>query len=164
MKIVIINGYPQSGKDTFIDFLPAAKIWTSTPAKNALVELGWDGETKSEEIRSILATFKQLSNNLFDYTIEYVKEEVRLFRNGQTELLFIHCREPEEIGRLKRELGARTLFIQRDSCIRYYTNSSDNNVMDYHYDCVVQNNGTVESLKQKALKWYEEVMKDDSTR
>ncbi len=76
-KLVVINGYPQSGKDTFIkfcsEFTEVENISTVDPAKKALMILGWDG-IKTPEIRKALSDLKDLSTEFFDGLMKYIKK------------------------------------------------------------------------------------------
>jgi len=162
MKVVIINGYPQSGKDTFIDQveilggdlnLSIARVWASTPAKYALTELGWEGDIKSEEIRRALAILKDLSDVLFDGTAKHLTLAVNELRGSEIDLLFIHARKPSEIARFKKMFDAKTLLIDRHSVRKEYNNDSDNNVLQYDYDYTIPNNGSIICLKSEAYEW-----------
>jgi len=175
MKVIIINGFPQAGKDTFVELCKGCidevypdtsgsvvirELWASTPAKMALKYMGWDGKTKTPEIRDALCLLKALSESLFDWTMEYLKREMAHveLRHPTVDVVVIHCREPELIARLKKEFNAITLFIQRDSCVKYHTNSSDNNVCNYSYDYIVNNNSTIQKLERVAKSWMKEVL------
>lgn len=160
-KIFLINGYPGAGKDTFVefcqDFVPVVNIHTSTPAKVALIKLGWDGVTKSPEVRQALALLKGLSSIGFDGVYDYIHdtlEEIKKYHKPQARIVFIHSREPEELERFKQEFGAQTLLIDRKPT-EELTNDSDRNVMDYKYDIVIPNRGTVEELKEMAEAFVE---------
>ncbi len=158
LKFVIINGFPQSGKDTFVtmcgEFSPTVSLWTSTPAKQALKTLGWDGTTKTPEIRKLLSHFKEISVKNFDGVLTYLRDEIEymlhLFRDD-TYIVFIHSREPEEIKRLVKEFDATTLLILRGINKEELSNDSDRNVLDYQYDYTVDNNDDMNALKLKAM-------------
>ena len=44
-------------------------------------------------------------------------------------------------------------MIVRDSVTQITSNTSDKNVFDYHYDFIVDNNGTIEELQEKAKQF-----------
>lgn len=153
MKIVIINGYPTSGKDTFVEcckeFAGIKNILTSTPAKYALQWLGWDG-VKTDTARDILSTLIEISYEMWDGPIKYVLEEID---RGNQEIVFIHCREPENIDKLKKAIHQKvyTVFVDRQESRKpEYNNSSDSDVENYEYDLFIDNNGTLNDLKRSA--------------
>ena len=77
---------------------------------------------------------------------------------------FIHCREPEEIERLRDFLGAKTIFIKRDTMPQIISNHADKNVENFEYDIYIENNGTIEELSEKARRFLieEEKEKDEN--
>lgn len=66
--------------------------------------------------------------------------------------MFIHCREPEEIDKLKDAIyarcgnfRARTIVVRRDEAEKeVYGNDSDTNVLKYDYDIEFYNNNPLE--------------------
>jgi len=162
MVVVIINGYPQSGKDTFVElcdkYCDVDNVLTSTPAKNALTLLGWDGE-KTPEIRDLLSDLMYASYEYFDGPIKYVLEKIH---DSKADIVFIHCREPHNIIKLKQNIPMRalTLFINRSEARNVlYTNDSDRGVEDYDYDMYISNNQTLEELEEKAGAFVSIVLK-----
>ena len=155
LVVVIINGYPGAGKDTFVNlcqFIKSVRVFnvlTSTPMKNALRIIGWD-EVKTPETRKILSDLKDLSTRLWDYPFKYVSNKLELINKLEgTKIVFIHSREPEEIERFKEAFDAITLFINREPT-EVLTNHADLNVKNYLYDVTIDNNGTLEKLRDQA--------------
>ena len=72
--------------------------------------------------------------------------------------VFIHCREPKEIERLKTgfKFPTHTLLIRRAGQ-KIYGNHSDDDVENYEYDYTVVNNGTLEDLARCAKTFYKEI-------
>jgi hypothetical protein len=62
-------------------------------------------------------------------------------------ILFIHCREPEEIKRLVDDFKCSTLLITNNNITQVESNHADANVNNYNYDFVIHNDGTLEDLK-----------------
>jgi hypothetical protein len=99
-----------------------------------------------------------IANKYFDSSFSYIKKNVdnQLFDN---DIMFVHCREPEEISRFKKELSSDnvkvlTLLIKReDSSVA--NNYADQSVNNYEYDIVIENNKDIESLKYSAYKFLE---------
>lgn len=88
-----------------------------------------------------------------------MKNKIKEFvRNDEGQVLFLHIREPEEIKRVVDEFEAKTILVVRDSVIKITSNVSDKNVFDYHYDVVIENNGTVEDLKERVKQFVNEVV------
>lgn len=88
-----------------------------------------------------------------------MKNKIEEFiRSDEGQILFLHIREPEEIERVVREFGAKTLLIVRDSVMHITSNMADKNVFDYSYDYVIENKGTIEELKDKARQFINEVV------
>ena len=164
MKVIIINGYPESGKDTFVKLVQKAvgenisvsEIWSSTPAKTALQELGWNGEDKTPEVRKALAYLMDLSEAMFNGSARYIQREVKLrsIWGRKNNIIFIHCREPKNIRTYKTLLAAKTLLIRRD-IPRIFSNERDSGVENYAYDYYIDNNGSLENLETEAKKFVE---------
>lgn len=158
MRAILINGYPGSGKDTFVEFCSeyckVRNVLTSTPAKEALRLLGWDGE-KTDDDRDLLAILIEWSYQYYNGPVNYVLEE---YAKADADLFFVHVREPHNILLIKEalnEVGANvmTLFIDRNSQRKVYTNDSDLNVENFVYDMVIDNNSTLAELKGYAFSF-----------
>ena len=87
-----------------------------------------------------------------------VKEAINEFRDNDSEIMFIHIREPKEIKRVVDEFGALSLLIKRKNYELIKSNSSDANVENYNYDYVFEND-TLEMLEETAKKFVEEILK-----
>jgi cytidylate kinase len=172
-KVVIINGLPGSGKDTFCELCKHV-ITTNKKAvfnystidiiKNLAIDLGWEGD-KTPKSRDFLARLKQLmvwwDDTPFIYITDRADRIIRSYRDMPIDVcVFVHSRESEEIDRFKEYYGNRaiTLLIKRDVEVES-TNSSDNNVYNYQYDYVIENNGDKEQLKESAKTFIENIMK-----
>lgn len=157
-RAILINGYPGSGKDTFAEFCSkfckVDNVLTSTPAKEALKLLGWNGE-KSPEARDLLAHLISISYEHFDGPVNYVLDE---YVKSDADLFFVHVREPHNILLLKKRLGevganVMTVFVDRKSQRGIYNNESDMNVENFGYDMIIDNNSTLEELKGYAFSF-----------
>jgi hypothetical protein len=175
MKVVIINGKGGCGKDTFVvmcrDILGGDRIGNISTVdfvKKIATECGWDG-TKIPENRKFLSDLKDLltewNNVPFNKVVEAVNihsilaAERGIYNNS---VIFIHCREPKEIKKLVRELDAITLLIRRDAaeCVEQ-VNHADNEVLNYEYDYVIPNNGTLSELRARAEMFLRECFELD---
>ena len=164
VKIVILNGPPGSGKDTFVELtkqlagelskllkytVTVANISSIDPIKNIAKEMGWDG-VKTPETRNMLSELKDISVKYFDYPFKYICNKIESFdpcggfgsflgvRSG---IIFIHVREVSEIIKLKNKYpAAYTLYIDSDRKIEDdITNKSDNHTSEYKYMYYVTN-------------------------
>ena len=160
-EVVILNSKGGAGKDTFFGFCEsilgdcAAHISTVDLVKEVAEELGWDG-TKTMENRRRLSMLKDIMTAWGDGPFKDVCSMVNQIKyewlNGGEEfgIIFIDCREPHEIERLVKELGAKTLLITRDNLPATYGNHADDEVFDYTYDYIVENNGSLTELRDSA--------------
>ncbi len=176
-RVVIINGIPTSGKDTFVqmvadycDMDESANVFNISsvePIKDMLIGFGWDGE-KSDSIRDIIASIKQLwvetqnGPTTFLFTNIY---QYHMMHAGEDNIIFCHIREPLEIQKLVDVLSGMdvmgitvtTLLMNR---IVAYSNTdiqSDDidNINSYKYDNIVHNDGTLEQFKEMAEKFVD---------
>lgn len=154
----IINGYARSGKGEFVkrlnNYIPTISISTVDIIKKICLELGWDGN-KDENGRLVLSEFKDLSTKYFDHSFNYVKNELDKFKNNDNDnLIFtVDSREPKEIKRFVDELDFKTIFINNINITNIPNNHADKNVLDYKYDYVINNNGTLEELDLEVQKF-----------
>lgn len=163
MKYFIINGRPRSGKDTFVNFcleeLGAFGKLISTVdfVKKIATECGWDG-TKDLKNRKFLSDLKDLLTNWGDVPYKKTLQEIDMFKFdldywdvSDKGVVFIMCREPKEIDRFERELNAKSVLIRRASVeFEQQSNHADSEVLNHKYDYIIENNGTVDELKEKA--------------
>lgn len=171
MRIVILNGHAGSGKDSFCEICHeklrdyCGSISTIDGIKTLARAAGWLGE-KTPEIRKFLCDLKEMTTKLWDYPHQQALHDLRVFERNieiyggdpNKAVVFIHCREPEEIARFKQELGAITLFISRDSAKEIEpSNTADANVENYDYEYYISNNGTFDELKEKAYEFLDKI-------
>lgn len=177
MKIVLVNGAPGVGKTSFEEFCWQSKdedknevviLSTITPIKTIAKKIGWDGE-KTPENRKFLSDLKDLLTNYNDYSINWIKNMISIDECYYDEKEFIYLidtREPKEIERLKKEWNAKSLLIRRADHNPIISNHADKEVEKAEYDWIIDNDGTIEDLKNKAnkfiinlskLKWKSEV-------
>ena len=163
MKYFIINGRPRSGKDTFVNFcleeLGAFGKLISTVdfVKEIAARCGWD-KTKTPKNRKFLSDLKDLLTNWGDVPYKKTLQEIDMFKFdldywdvSDKGVVFIMCREPKEIERFERELNAKSVLIQRASVeFEQQSNHADSEVLNHKYDYIIENNGTVDELKEKA--------------
>ena len=169
-QIFIINGSGGVGKDTFVEFVSTElndlfkkfhtviNFSSVDKVKEIAREIGWNGK-KSEKDRKFLSDLKILTSEYCDMPFESMKSKVTEFmKDEESKFLFLHIREPEEIDRVVREFGAKTILIIRDTVKHIVSNMADENVFNYYYDFVINNNGTKEELNSKAKDFIQEVI------
>ena len=166
MKYFIINGRPRSGKDTFVNFcleeLGAFGKLISTVdfVKEIAARCGWD-KTKTPKNRKFLSDLKDLLTNWGDVPYKKTLQEIDMFKFdldywdvSDKGVVFIMCREPKEIDRFERELNAKSVLIQRASVeFEQQSNHADSEVLNHKYDYIIENNGTIDELKEKAKEF-----------
>ncbi len=153
-KVIVINGMPRSGKDTFVSF--ASKYATTTNfssvdfVKDVARFAGWNGE-KDPKSRLFLSELKELLAEYDDIPYKKIAEEIRWFKNQpEQELLFIHIREPREIERVVRDFGATTVLVKRANNQQVVSNDSDKYTEAYNYDFILNNDSDLDALDSKA--------------
>lgn len=166
LKIVVINGQGGVGKDLFIDYCNEFYDYiysysTVEPIKRAATKFGWKG-TKEPKDRKMLSELKQILKDWGDVPYKKTAEFIEVAKassifNVYDEVLFIHCREPEEIERLKKDFDVITLLIRRPEVEQIWNNKSDDEVFDYFYDYVIINNSK-EELKESADFFINEIL------
>ncbi|MCI8630612.1 MAG: hypothetical protein HFE57_14180 [Firmicutes bacterium] len=115
--IIIINRKGGVGKDTLCDFIskhyPTRKISSITPILTIAKAGEWNGN-KDDKSRKLLSDLKHLFTNYNDLSFHYLKSQTEEFLSSDNEILFIHIREPEEIGKYlkyatEKQLTCKTL-------------------------------------------------------
>lgn len=161
--IFIVNGKPRAGKDTFAmilnRYMNVYKYSAVTKVKEIATLCGWDGQ-KEERDRKFLHELKMLTSEYSDMAYQDVVNEIKKYRNGEIEadVFIVDVREPEEIERLAKEVGALTVFIENNNVPAITSNAADANVENYEYDFVVPNNGTMNDFEEEIKLFMEFLM------
>lgn len=166
--IYIVNGAPGCGKTTFEDLcvkhvrFSAVDIYSTIDfVKDVAKYCGWNGE-KTPENRKFLSDLKHLlaewNNVPYKDTVRFVEHSIQLFHehdyHDNEYAIFIDCREASEILKLKMAFHAKTILIRRESSEKIEaSNSSDRDVLKYHYDVIINNNGSLEELETEVLNF-----------
>jgi hypothetical protein len=158
--VVIINGSGGVGKDSFVklcsEYTSIFNISTVDKVKESARILGWNGD-KDEKSRKFLSDIKLLATTYNRHPYNYVKKSIGYFRREDTPylLMFIHCREPEEIALYVKDFDCYTLLIKNKNIKPINSNEADANVESYLYDFIIDNNEGLPELKEKAKKFVE---------
>ena len=158
-QVFIISGSGGVGKDTFCEkcgHYTDVKVVSSVElVKHFATEMGWNGQ-KTPKDRKFLSDLKDLLTEYNDLPFRDIKRKVNEFKQDNDNMfLFIHIREPEEIERAKKEFGAHTILVVNDNVLGIYSNHADGRVLEYDYDVVIDNSGTLEELEQEAKRFVE---------
>lgn len=187
-KVVIINGKPQSGKDTFCKYAQGycdddesantLIISSVDPLKEMLAQLGWDG-TKTDEIRDMLMCMKQLWVQNQDGPTMFLFNNILEFHKactGEDNIVFVHIREPEEIKKLVNALtGFESMGIDVISLLVIReggedtpnqptgTRRSDDEALinSYEYDVTINNDGDLIKLQELAAEFVDKLLEDE---
>lgn len=160
-SVFILNGHPQSGKDSFAYFLIdkfktygiSASIFSSVDnVKEAALYLGWNGD-KDEHGRNALSALKDFSTKWWDGPYRDICDFIEELQDDEAIIFMV--REPTEIDRLVQKYpDIITVFIKRDNHVTT-NNHADKNVEFYNYDWYIDNNSTLSELKGSADKLIE---------
>lgn len=156
--IFVLNGAAGAGKDTFVLFLKflgvkVQKESSIDKVKEVATLCGWDG-SKTERNRKFLSDLKALTNSYNDMSFVDICKKVKEFTGNRTvNVLCIDIREPDQIERAKKAFGAITVLIENDRVDILTSNESDAHVLDYEYDYMVKNNGSVEDFLEETKKF-----------
>lgn len=163
MQIVIVNGAPRSGKDTFCQIAQqllgesrCTTLSTVDRMKEVAFLLGWNGQ-KDPKTRKFLSDLKDISSEWNDIPFQDVKRRAEAFAaSGLRGIIFVMSREPEEIERFCKELDAIAILIRRDEVDNLeQSNHADAHVFNYAYNEVIYNNGTFLDLERQVRDFIE---------
>jgi dephospho-CoA kinase len=159
-RIFILNGSGGVGKDTFVDlvshYIPTIHFSSVTKVKEIAKAIGWDGG-KTEKDRKFLSDLKLLCTKYNNMPFNSIKEKVDEFIDSNALALFIDIREPSEIETAKQAFNAETVLVKRDSVKHITSNVSDENVFNYKYDYIIENNGDIDDLNNMAKRFVYEL-------
>lgn len=164
VKVILVNGCATAGKDTFIDCCKEIlseqrtyEISSIDYCKKIARYCGWDGQ-KTPKDRKFLSDLKDLLTEWNDVPVKELIFEKGLLEDlieseNITEdcALFICVREPKELEKLSEIFKATTIFVTRKEAEeKTASNHADEEVFDYVYDYWIDNNGTIDELKETA--------------
>lgn len=172
LRVVIVNGRPGVGKTTFENLCARVvgnafcnRRSTVDKVKEIAAIAGWDG-VKDAAARKMLSNLKDIFteyndmpfNDIINYLDKW-ESELRYYNVGHhPHILFVDDREPEHIDRLKKALNATTLLIRRPDVEEEETsNHADENVFEYEYDWVINNNSDLTELYEEAKRFVNSI-------
>lgn len=162
MKIFIVNGIGSSGKSSFEQYVQEVTkdrtvIITSIIdyVKDIATCAGWDGG-KTMADRKFLSNLKDILTEWNDSPMQEIINQVEDIRvhEGDDSIVFIDMREPDDIDRFiansKDEVS--TILVRRtEKEGTSYGNHADDNVFNYNYDIVIENNKDLLDLRSAAV-------------
>ena len=169
-KIFIINGKGKAGKDRFIKMveqiskekkhnLNFKNVSSIDEIKKIAKEFFDYKGQKDFKWRKILSDLKSVQIESCDGPFNYM---IRLFENLDADVIFFHIREPDEIDKMKKYSGAKTVLIRRldGTDEQSFGNESDDSVFDYKYDIIIFND-TLLKLSYSAELFFEKFILED---
>jgi len=164
LKVIIINGKPRSGKDTFVDLF--TKMYNYRVKNFSSVDLikdvikkhfDWNGE-KNHKSRKFISDIKkswiEFNDGPKNYIINKINDDITLCENSNlntiNNIYFIHIREIDEIYKLKKHYNndCITILIDRKNFTeKIYNNVSDDNLFKFKYDFIIKNDNDIEHFK-----------------
>lgn len=173
MNIIIINGYPGSGKTTFQLFCSAMiknagysaySRSTVDEVKHIASYCGWDG-SKTPENRKFLSELKQLLISYNDFCLNDIKGFVEAIRtiekNNKNCTIFIDCREKDEIEKLVNAFPhdqVKRVCIIRTVDQSTLSNHADRDVYEITYDYYINNNESLSHLNEEARLFCKSIL------
>ena len=166
MKVLILNGEGTVGKDTFVDILESlgAKVFrysTIDSIKKAAKEsFEWDGN-KDEKGRQLLSDLKIASINYNNKPhIDMINAIKESEKNGY-DIFVSMIRDIPEIEKAKNDNYLKdkiiTAIITSNRVKTHFSNIADSSVYDFVYDYYIENNGTLEELKETAKNFLQDI-------
>ena len=179
-KVIIINGEPRCGKDTFVhlaseycdmnEMANVLNISSVDPIKDILISFGWDGE-KTDAIRNLISDIKKLWTLAQNGPTMYLMNNIIQFHTShpnEDNIVFCHIREPEEIKKLVDAISGmstmgidiQTMYIIRKDNNSNSTCLSDNPLVirDYIYDVYVYNNSDLATYDSKVCEFIDKIL------
>jgi len=170
MKIIIVNGSNNCGKDQFANFFKKyyeykSVNWSTIDKVKKISKrnFGWDGK-KTDDARLFLSEIKRVWSEFNNGPFEDMVQKIFKYNSNlskserQNVVYFIHCREPHEIQKFVDKYGIKclTVLLKRDDR-EIANNDSDKNVANYEYDFYIDNNGDKKELEKQVLEFIETI-------
>lgn len=169
-KVFILNSQGGAGKDTFYNFINeydktlfetirTTKTSMINRTKEIAKKCGWTG-SKSPKDRVFLFHLKQLLTKYNDLPYMTVKSEIEYYKNGlNLPFVFVDAREVNDIERLCNDFPCITILIKRGDS-KVFNNPADDNVFDYQYDYIIENNGSLEDFKETCHTFWNAILNE----
>jgi dephospho-CoA kinase len=167
LNVIIVNGYPRSGKDTFINLClesePTSQAFYSISSvdfiKQMLTSYGVNIDNKTEKDRKLISGIGNLLEEHSEIKTKKIKQrifehlkELSMFNSIH---IFVQIRENNIINNIINWSSEYTniqvikLLITSNREQKITSNNSDKDIINYIPDLVIQNNGSIEDLQKK---------------
>lgn len=177
MIVLIINGAPRSGKDTFINTLTwenhgkVIRCSSIDWIKQQALNLGWNG-IKDAKGRQFLSDLKNACTNYADIPFKKITERILSSCNRYSweagTVYFCTCvREPEEIYKLKiwcnenkilcHPILVRRKVAEQAALDKGFISRGDIQFINYDYPWVIYNDGSLEDFTKEIKQLMEKV-------
>ena len=162
--VVIINGKGGAGKDTLCaaaaKYYRVENVSSIDPIKAIAAQHGWRGE-KDDRARKFLSDLKRTFADYNDLPNRWLEERVREFFAGEGEVLFVHIREGSQIADFRRRVAGKclTLLVRSPRTEAVNGNASDDDVENYPYDYVYENDKPLERAREDFAAFLREVFR-----
>ena len=166
--VIIINGRGGVGKDTLCEIASKHYLVNNVSAIDPYKEIakkyaGWDGN-KDPKSRKFLSDLKRLFIEYNDSPFRYINDCINSFVLDRNDILFIHCREIDEIQKIvditrdRKSIKCVTLLVIRPGMNTEIGNDSDDKVNEYDYDYVFDNKYDLQDLDHEFHAFIENVI------
>ena len=118
--------------------------------------LGWDGE-KDEKGRQFLSDLKDMSTEKYNGPMRYMESQINIYLL-KPYIAFFMIREPEEIQKFCDKIKNTTTLLIRRPNTKQFKNHADINVLNYPYDYLIHNCGSLLDLKKEANTFIQKIM------
>lgn len=149
-KIVIVSGLPDSGRGTVINWLmrniPQVSVITFKSVINDILRnMGWNRieDSKYRTLRTKVIDALEVYNNGLAPTIAGIV----MARDTTNTIFILKLNRPKDINRIKKRFPKKkivTVLVDREGCKSNSIPKAE--ILNYPYDVVFDNNGTVDEL------------------
>jgi hypothetical protein len=166
MIVLIINGAPRVGKNTFIELLrkntkePIVAISSIDWIKRISTWMGWKGKKEAKD-RQFLSDLKGLSSAYNDMPFKKITDPLSTYKDNPNIAPKYFCtniREPKEIHKLvcwciERDILCTTVWIRNKKAEskaldENFSSDGDTTFAEYTYDCILTNNGSKRDFEE----------------
>lgn len=163
--VIIINGRGGVGKDTLCsaacEKYSVHNISAIDPIKEIATANGWHGE-KDMKSRKLLHDLKEIFVEYNDLPTNYLLGKYEEFLSSNSELLFVHIREPEEIMKFTKMIGTPyiTVLVKRSGMDGDFGNGGDDRVEEYDYDFIFHNDWHLKPSRSAFVAFIDKIYRN----